>query len=163
MSKKEIQYSLLGVLLLVFVVWLGLRMNKWNKYLNSSERLITVATFYDSHRSGGSKSDSRTFKYFYKINRKIYFESVVVDYIKKDEVGKGKIVQFCIVISKIDPTIHCVIWNKKINNFQKIRHICNYKIDERTIQYYTMMIGLTPRGRLDPEEEVELRKINLLH
>ncbi|WP_321516896.1 hypothetical protein [Marinifilum fragile] len=162
LRKREVQYTLGGVCILIYVVIIGLRMYKWNNHLNSDERIITLATFYESHPSGGTKSVSNSFSYFYNVNGKYYFESVVVDYIDKSEVGNGDKVQFIAVVSKKDPTIHCIIWNKKLNIQQPIGKIFNYKIDKETIQYYTMQIGLSPRGRLDSEKEIRLRKINLL-
>lgn len=65
MTKKKkniIGFTFLGLLIILYAIFITIRMNKWQNHLNSSDRILTSVLVYDFHKVKGT----RYYEYVYK-------------------------------------------------------------------------------------------------
>ena len=156
-KQNIIGFSILGGIILIYAIWIGFRMNKWQSHLNSPGRIITNAFVYDYYEVG--KNNNEYFEYVYKVGNDYYFESTSGENVNKVQLKNGEIERFIVVVSKEDPTIHCILWNRKPKSDVKLGAKLDLNVDEETIKDFTVRIGLSPRAKIDKDKEKSIKQI----
>jgi len=131
-------------------------MHQWNNHLTSPNRIVTLASVYEYSGSG-----TIYYYYVYKIGDKYFFSSTGALNVNKVKLDNGNVENFIVVVSGTDQTIHCILWNRKIDENIKLGTTFDLNISKETIKDFTIGIGLSPRGEMNiEEEELYLRKYN---
>ncbi|WNJ17728.1 hypothetical protein [Pontibacter sp. G13] len=154
--KLTLAAVVMGLAIVGYIIAMSIRMKKWQSYLNSPDRIITTVTVYDYVSNKGSYY---YYYYVYKAFGDFYFEKTTGRNISRNKLDKGEPQTFVAVVSGKDPTIHCILWNRKFKQENILGVELNLDVDSTVIRYYTRGIGLSPRGSIDPEllKEIEGR------
>ncbi len=150
MNKSKIKNYLLYLAVVIFIVVIYLRRNKWNERLSSEDGKFTVAHVYSTKKT----KEQSPYHYIYKVNLNYYSTATSGSNVKS---FKEEPVQcFLVAYDQNDPSIHTVIWSYKYKSIiplgQQIEDIENKAklVSKHTVGWS----GLSPRANKNDLQEV---------
>jgi hypothetical protein len=110
------------IILLSIIVYGFHRLNNHYDCLTSKNKVISVANVYGKYNMRGVNY----FNYIYKVKNDYYSGSLSGENV--NDLSNNPIQSFLVVYYKKDPSIHIVIWEKKLETIHSLDSITSFNI-----------------------------------